>query len=210
MHSSIFPVVRFAFRRFVLLRWSFLPFFLVWGLNISGLDRVLPSGLGLLPVDRLSSFVSFGLRLILQRLTEGPKRPRVCCSPTPLHFGPKPTKTCSIISIVRSRSRGRKPHLIWTLLAPSTYKYVHPVKIRDRNPSVFLLVPSDMSDRAGHVQPPRRPGQSRLFKAGGQGRAARLGRGSLYLRRGGNQAHTTSLFGMKCFIFSNGSAAEGF
>ena len=45
----------------------------VWGLNISGLDRDLPSGLGLLPVDRLSSFVSFGLRLILQRLTEGPK-----------------------------------------------------------------------------------------------------------------------------------------
>ena len=89
MHSSIFPVVRFAFRRFVLLRWSFLPFFRVWGLNISGLDRDLPSGLGLLPVDRLSSFVPFGLRLILQRLTEGPKRPRVCCSPTPLQFGPK-------------------------------------------------------------------------------------------------------------------------
>ena len=36
MHSSIFPVVRFAFRRFVLLRWSFLAFFRVWGLNISG------------------------------------------------------------------------------------------------------------------------------------------------------------------------------
>ena len=72
MHSSIFPVVRFAFRRFVLLGWSFLPFFRVWGLNISGLDRDLPSGLRLLPVDRLSSFVSFGLRLILQRLTEGP------------------------------------------------------------------------------------------------------------------------------------------
>ena len=89
MHSSIFPVVRFAFRRFVLLRCSFLHFFHVWGLNISGLDRDLPSGLGLLPVDRLSSFVSFGLRLILQRLTEGPKRPRVCCSPTPLQFVPK-------------------------------------------------------------------------------------------------------------------------
>ena len=96
MHSSIFPVVRFAFRRFVLLRWSFLVFFRVWGLNISGLDRYLPSGLGLLPVDRLSSFVPFGLRLILQQLTEGPKRPRVCCSPTPLQFGPKPTKLCSI------------------------------------------------------------------------------------------------------------------
>ena len=89
MHPSFFPVVRFAFRRFVLLRWSFLPFFLVWGLNISGLDRDLPSGLGLLPVDRLSSFVPFGLSLMLQRLTEGPRRPRVCCSPTPLQFGPK-------------------------------------------------------------------------------------------------------------------------
>ena len=89
MHPSIFPVVRFAFRRSYLLRWSFLPFFHVWGLNISGLDRDLPSGLGLLPVDRLSSFVPFGLRLILQRLTEGPKRPLVCCSPTPFHFGPK-------------------------------------------------------------------------------------------------------------------------
>ena len=44
-----------------------------------------------------SSFVPFGLRLILQRLTEGPKRPRVCCSQTPLQFGPKPTKLCSII-----------------------------------------------------------------------------------------------------------------
>ena len=42
-------------------------------------------------VDRLSSSVPFGLRLILQRLTEGPKRPRVCCSSTPLQVGPKPT-----------------------------------------------------------------------------------------------------------------------
>ena len=97
MHSSIFPIVRFAFRRFVLLRWSFLPFFRVWGLNISGLDRDLPSSLGLLPVDHLSSFVPFGLRLMLQRLTEKPKRPRVFCSPTPLQVGPKPTKTLSII-----------------------------------------------------------------------------------------------------------------
>ena len=45
----------------------------------------------LLPVDRLSSFVSFGLCLMLQRLTEGPRRPRVCCNPTPFQFGPKPT-----------------------------------------------------------------------------------------------------------------------
>ena len=95
IHSSIFPVVRFAFRHFVLLRWPFLAFFRVWELNISGLDRHLPSGLGL-PVDRLSSFVPFGLRLILQRLTEGLKRPRVCCCPAPLQFGPKPTKLCSM------------------------------------------------------------------------------------------------------------------
>ena len=92
-----FPCCPFAFRRFVLLRWSFLPFFRVWGLNISGLDRDFPCGLGLIPVDRLSSFVPFGLRLILQRLTEGPRRPRVCCIPTPFQFGPKPTKTLSII-----------------------------------------------------------------------------------------------------------------
>ena len=49
MHPSIFPVVRFAFRRSYLLRWSFLPSFHVWGLNISGLDRYLSCGLGLLP-----------------------------------------------------------------------------------------------------------------------------------------------------------------
>ena len=95
MHPSIFPVVCFAFRRSVLW-WSFLPFFRVWGLNISRLDRDLPSGLGLLPVGHLPSFVPFGLRLILQRLTEGPKRPRVCYSPTPPKFGPKPTYLCSM------------------------------------------------------------------------------------------------------------------
>ena len=115
MHSSIFPVVRFAFRRFVLLRRSFLAFFRVWGLNISGLDRYLPSGLGLLPVDRLSSFVSFGLRLILQRLTEAPKRPRVCCSPTPLQFGDEdintivtPTAPAAIHTGPITRARARQ------------------------------------------------------------------------------------------------------
>ena len=38
-------------------------------LKILGMDRNLPSGLGSPPVDRLSSFVPFGVRLILQRLT---------------------------------------------------------------------------------------------------------------------------------------------
>ena len=31
--SELFPVVRFAFWRSVLLRWSFLPFFRVWGVK---------------------------------------------------------------------------------------------------------------------------------------------------------------------------------
>ena len=38
-------------------------------LNILGMARGLPSGLGIAPVDRLSSFVPFGGRLIPQRLT---------------------------------------------------------------------------------------------------------------------------------------------
>ena len=96
MHSSIFPVVRFAFRRSYVIRRPPFTSFRVWVLNVFGLDRDLSCGLGLLPVDRLSSFVPFGLRLVLQRLTEGPKRPHVCCSPTPLQFGPKPTKLCSM------------------------------------------------------------------------------------------------------------------
>src|SRR4051812_49414969 len=67
------------------------PFYIsfVFGyLNFLGMDRDLTCGLGFLPVDRLSSFVSFGLRLVLQRLTEGPNRPRVCCSPKPLQDSP--------------------------------------------------------------------------------------------------------------------------
>ena len=58
-------------------------------LNFLGMSRGLPRGLGIAPVDRPSSFVPFGVRLILQWLTEGPKRPRVCCSPTPLPNWPK-------------------------------------------------------------------------------------------------------------------------
>ena len=51
---------------------SFSTSYRVQVLNVLGLDRNLPCGLVLLPVDRLSSFVPFGLRLILQRLTEEP------------------------------------------------------------------------------------------------------------------------------------------
>ena len=91
MHPSIFPVVRFAIRHSYVLRRPLFVSHCERVLNVFGLDRDLSCGLGLLPVDRLSSFVPFGLRLILQRLTEGPKRPRACCSPTPFQFGPKST-----------------------------------------------------------------------------------------------------------------------
>src|SRR3954470_670712 len=88
MHPSIFPVVRFAIRRSYVLRRPLLLFLHVRVLYLLGMDRGLTCGLGLLPVDHLSSFVSFGLRLVLQRLTEGPNRPRVCRSPKPLHNSP--------------------------------------------------------------------------------------------------------------------------
>ena len=69
MHPSIFPVVRFAIRHSYVLRRS--PFVSCCErvLNFLGMARGLPSGLGIAPVDRLSSFVPFGDRLILQRLT---------------------------------------------------------------------------------------------------------------------------------------------
>ena len=69
MHPSLFPVVRFAIRRSYALQRSPFVSRCERVLNVLGMDRVLPSGLGIPPVDRLSSFVPFGGRLILQRLT---------------------------------------------------------------------------------------------------------------------------------------------
>ena len=89
LHSSIFRVVRFAFRCFVLLRWSFLAFIRVWGLNISGLDRDLPSGLGLLPVDRLSSFVPFGLCLMPPTVNRGTEKASCVLHPNTPPIWPK-------------------------------------------------------------------------------------------------------------------------
>ena len=69
MHSSIFPVVRFAIRHSHMHRRTPLVSFRERVLNVLGMDRGLPSGLGTPPVDHLSSFVPFGGRLMLQRLT---------------------------------------------------------------------------------------------------------------------------------------------
>ena len=92
MHPSIFPVVRFTIRRSYVLRRPPLLSFREWVLNFLGMDRVLPSSLGTPPVDHRSSFVPFGGRLVLQRLTGHPESPFVCCSKTPLKNSPKPTK----------------------------------------------------------------------------------------------------------------------
>ena len=61
-------------------------------LNVFGLDRDLSCALVLLPVDRLSSFVPFGLRLILQRLTEGPKRHVCVAAQHPSNLAQNPPK----------------------------------------------------------------------------------------------------------------------
>ena len=124
MHPSIFPVVRFAIRRSYLLRCTPLVFFHVRVSNILGMDRGLSSGLSIPPGDHRSSFVPFGGRLVLQRLTGHPQSPFECPEKTPSKTSPKPTKLPSMLSVVRSRSCGRKPLLIWTLLSPRTYIYV--------------------------------------------------------------------------------------
>ena len=69
VHPSIFPVVRFPIRRSYLLRCTPLVFFRVRVSNFLGMDRGLSSGLIIPPGDYRSSFVPFGGRLVLQRLT---------------------------------------------------------------------------------------------------------------------------------------------
>ena len=51
--------------------------------NVLGMDRDLSSGLGIPPVDHRSSFVPFGGRLVLQRLTGHPQSPFDCPAETP-------------------------------------------------------------------------------------------------------------------------------
>ena len=67
-----------------------------------------------------------------------------------------------MLSVVGSRSRGRKPLLIWTLLAPSTYKYVSlPVQNADETLAALPSRAEHVQPRAGRVQPPPRPTASR-------------------------------------------------
>ena len=97
MHPSIFPVVRFAIRRSYLLRCTPLVFFRVRVSNFLGMDRGLSSGPGIPPGDYRSSFVPFGGRLVLQRLTGHPLSPFECPAKTPSKTSPKPTKLSSML-----------------------------------------------------------------------------------------------------------------
>ena len=92
MHPSIFPVVRFPIRRSYLLRCTPLVFFRVRVSNFLGMDRGLSSGLNIPPGVYRSSFVPFGGRLVLQRLTGHPQSPFECPAKTPSKTSPKPTK----------------------------------------------------------------------------------------------------------------------
>ena len=100
--SEHFP--RCLFLDPTLLRPPAPPFasFHVWVLNFLRMDQDLPSSLGLPPVDRLSIFVPFGVRLIIQQLTEEPSRPCVCCGPTPLLSGTMTHPNPPILLVVRS------------------------------------------------------------------------------------------------------------
>ena len=69
MRPSFFPIVRFVIRRSYALRRSPFVSRCERVLNFLEMDRGLPRGIGIPPVDRLPSFVPFGGRLILQRLT---------------------------------------------------------------------------------------------------------------------------------------------
>ena len=65
--------------------------------NILGMDRGLSSGPSLPPGDHRSSFVPFGGRLVLQRLTGHPPCPFECPAKTLVKTSPKPTKLSSML-----------------------------------------------------------------------------------------------------------------
>ena len=111
MHLSIFPVVRFAIRHSHMHRRTPLIFFRVRVLNVLGMDRALPSGPGIAPVDHLSSFGSFGARLVLQRLSAYPQRPLLSCSPTPLQNSP-------ITHLSHFHALRRRITIVWAKTAP--------------------------------------------------------------------------------------------
>ena len=97
MHPSIFPVVRFPIRRSYLLRCTPLVFFRVRVSYFLGMDRGLSSGFIIPPGAYRSSFVPFGGRLVLHRLTGPPQCPFEYPEKKPSKTSPKPTKLSSML-----------------------------------------------------------------------------------------------------------------
>ena len=130
-----FPVVRFVIRHSHMHRRIPLVYFRVRVLNVLGMDRALPSGLGTPPVDHLSSFGSFGARLVLQRLSAYPQRPLLSCSPTPLQNSP-------ITHLSHFHALRRRITIVWAKTTPhldtpsSLYAYIKsPQKSPSSSPS---------------------------------------------------------------------------
>ena len=121
--SEHFPIVRFAIRHSHMHRCTPLVYFRVRVLNVLEMDRALPSGPGIAPVDNLSSFGSFGARLVLQRLTALPQRPLLSCSSTPLQNSP-------ITHLSHFHALRRRITIVWAKTAPhlntpsSLYLYI--------------------------------------------------------------------------------------
>src|SRR3954463_15089011 len=82
--SELFPRCPFCNPALLCSPASLFTFFCVRVLNLLETDRGLTCGLGIAPVDRLSSFGSIGGRLILQRLTGYPQRPHLVQPNIPL------------------------------------------------------------------------------------------------------------------------------
>ena len=109
------PLVRFPIRRSYLLRCTLLVLFRVRVSNFLGMDRGLSSGLIIPPGDYRSSFVPFGGRLVLQRLTGHPQSPFECPAKPPQNPAQNPPN-----SLPCSRSFDHEP-------PSSLYLYKHPL-----------------------------------------------------------------------------------
>ena len=73
---------------------------------------------GIPPVKFHAIWSSFGTPTV----NRGTVKASCVLQPNTPQKWPKTHPNPSILSVVRSRSRGRKQHLIWTLLAPRIYK----------------------------------------------------------------------------------------
>ena len=136
MHSSFFPVVRFAFRRFILLRWSFLSFLSCVGIKhfLIGLRLAKRPWftIGRPPVKFRTIWTSFGTPMV----NRGTKKASCVLQPNTLPIWPK-THQNPLHHLERSIT------IAWPKTAPhldspsSLYAYLK------TTPENLLLLPPD-------------------------------------------------------------------